>query len=502
MRAIIMARVSTREQQEEGHSIPSQVRRLKEYAKSKNMAVSDVFEITESSSQETRKEFEKIIEIIRNTTEPITLVTDTIDRLQRSFRESVVLDEYRKSGKLELHFHRENLILNKDSNSAELLRWDMGVMFSRGYILQLSDNVKRSIEQKIRKGEWIGKAPVGYINITDEDGNKNIIPDPNRAQYITKIFEMYSSGKYSIKKIGQEMKKLGLTNNSSTRKPLSTSQIEWVLKNPFYYGEMRVKGILYPHKYKPLIPRYAFNKAKEVAENWKKKPFKYSAMPAILRGLIKCSECGCTITPEIKKGKYIYYSCSNYHEVHKKRIYVKEEALLEPIYKVLENIKIPDKILKWLTKELKKIHEYKNDFHKEHTNKLKNEYDKIESRVSTLYDDKLDGNIPKDFFNKKFKEYKEKQQNILIEMEEHDKADENFYIDATRVLDLANRAYEIFVSSEVKEKRALIDKLLQNPTLSGRKLCFTLRSPFYIIAECGQSENWLPLLDSFRTFWK
>ena len=75
-------------------------------------------------------------------------------------------------------------------------------------------------------------------------------------------------------------------------------------------------------------------------------------------------------------------------------------------------------------------------------------------------------------------------------MEDHTKADENFYITAPKILNLANRALEIFESSEVKEKRALINLLLQNPLLSERKLLFSLRSPFNMIAECGKTKNW------------
>ena len=100
--------------------------------------------------------------------------------------------------------------------------------------------------------------------------------------------------------------------------------------------------------------------------------------------------------------------------------------------------------------------------------------------------------ISEELYRKKLKEYKEKQRDILIQMEEHNKADENFYLTAPKILNLANRALEIFESSEVKEKRALINLLLQNPLLSGQKLSFSLRSPFYMIAECGQIKNWLP----------
>ncbi len=492
MKAIILARVSTKEQQEEGYSIPAQVRRLTEYAQKKQLTVYKTFQITESSSLDTRKEFEKVITLIRQSKEPITLITDTVDRLQRSFRESVILEDFRKSGKLELHFFRENLILDQNSNSNNLIRWDMGVMFARSYVLQLSDNVKRSIEQKLRNGEWITKAPIGYVNTEDEAGNKTIIPDPERARYIRKIFEMYSTGNSSMSVIGIEMKNLGLTNNSKSHKPVSKSQIEWILKNPFYYGQMRSKGTLYQHHYEPLISLYLFNKAQEVMKNWHKKPFHYATKPAIFRGLIKCAECGCMITPEIKKGKYTYYSCSNYHRVHKTRIYVREGELLKPIYKVLKSIQIPSNILEWLTQELKRIHENKNLFHQENLKKLQKDYDILEERISRMYDDKLDRLISEELYLKKVKEYKEKQRDILIQIEDHTKADEDFYITAPKILNLANRALEIFESSEVNEKRALINLLLQNPLLSGQKLLFSLRSPFYMIAKCGQTKNWLP----------
>jgi len=105
-------------------------------------------------------------------------------------------------------------------------------------------------------------------------------------------------------------------------------------------------------------------------------------------------------------------------------------------------------------------------------------------------------------YDRKVKEYKEKQQGLLIQMEEHSKADEAFYLTASKVLSLASRALEIFESSEVSEKRALLNFLLQNPVLSGRKLLFKLRSPFDIIAQYSKTQNWLPWQDDVRTFLK
>ena len=105
----------------------------------------------------------------------------------------------------------EGLVLNLKSNSADILRWDMGVMFARSYVLQLSDNVKRSKEQATKNGIWIGLAHIGYMHDVDEKGDKTIIPDPERAPHIAKLFEMYASGNYSLLKLQQETEVDGFT---------------------------------------------------------------------------------------------------------------------------------------------------------------------------------------------------------------------------------------------------------------------------------------------------
>lgn len=51
-----------------------------------------------------------------------------------------------------------------------------------------------------------------------------------------------------------------------------------------------------------------------------------------------------------------------------------------------------------------------------------------------MYDDKLDGLISEELYLKKVKEYKEKQRDILIQIEDHTNADENFYLTAPKVL--------------------------------------------------------------------
>jgi hypothetical protein len=57
----------------------------------------------------------------------------------------------------------------------------------------------------------------------------------------------------------------------------------------------------------------------------------------------------------------------------------------------------------------------------------------------------------------------------------------------------------LFESSEVPEKRQILKLLLQNPTVNGKKLEFSIASPFNLVLELADSPNWLPTLDAFRT---
>lgn len=496
MKAIILARVSDKKQD----SNEAQVMRVSDYVKSKGLTPWKTYEIEESSTRGDREKFQEVVQEIQRSKEAIALVVDTVDRLQRSFRESVQLDEMRKAGKLEIHFYRESLILHQNSNSSELLRWDMAVMFARSYVLQLSDNVKRKQEQMRRNGEWTGRPPLGYISMHDDQGRRtDIIPDPDRAHHVQRMFELYAAGGHSIKTLGTLITKQGL--KSSEGKKLALSMIDHMLRNPFYYGKMRSKGQLYPHKYKPLIEKSLFNKCQDVRSSWKKKPFQYAAKPFIFRGLLRCAICGCAMSPELVKGRYVYYSCTNARkDLCNKKIYVPEKDLLKPIQDILRAFStIPQKTIDTVVEGLRQSSESKGMYHKNTITALQKEYNALQAKIDRLMELLLDSSITKDDYDRKLKELKERQHDINIQLEEHTRADESYYITASTVLNLAKNALTLFERSEVHEKRALLHYLLQNSVVDGKKPRYTLRSPFNTILNLSEINTGLPALDTFRT---
>ena len=168
MKAIILTRVSTK-MQEEGLSLLAQSNRLQDYAERKGLEVIRTFEIVESSTHGERKQFMEMINFCKKQKETIAIVADTVDRVQRSFKESVLLDELMRKDKIELHFYREGMVLNSKSTSVDIMRWDFSVMGAKAYVLQLSENVRRSTEQKNKNGENVLDIAEIYINAANID---------------------------------------------------------------------------------------------------------------------------------------------------------------------------------------------------------------------------------------------------------------------------------------------------------------------------------------------
>ncbi len=493
MKAIILARVSTKEQQEEGQSIPAQVRRVTEYALKKEFQVAHTFQIAESSNKDTRKQFDQIIALINKSKEPIALIVDTVDRLQRSFRETPILDKLRKEGKLELHFLRENLIVSQNANSAQLMLWDMCVIFASNYVRQLSDNVKRSKEQCIRNGTWSSKAPFGYKNITLLSGRKSIIIDQDKAPYVIKMFELYATGLHSFQTVANEMDRLGIKN--AYGRQILPSRIEVTLKNPFYYGTMRIKGNLYSHTYPPLISENLFQKVQRIMQGHNKAPVQYAGKPILLRGLMTCKQCGCTITGDIKKEKYVYYSCANSKKICKK-IWVREEQLLETLLKYLDHIELTDDQVQEVATHLKQAYTQEQEFFKHAQQTLRTKLDHIQNRLSRLIDMHLDGSIDQETYRIKLNEYKQQQREVTEEMQSHVDGDESCLITAQIVFGLAKHAKLLFESSNLIEKQHLLRFLYSNLTLDAGKLLVELKEPFHSMAQIKNRPEWLGWKDS------
>ncbi|QED23016.1 recombinase family protein [Candidatus Deianiraea vastatrix] len=243
-KAIIFARVSSSTQRNEGYSLNTQVSRLQEYCRQKNLEIVKEFSVVESSKTMGQKEFFRMIDFIKKQKTKMILVCDSIDRMHRNFKEISYINELIKSNKLEL-------ICIKNDN----FLYQLNALMSLRYSENLSKKVKIVFQSKLQNGEWIGKAPFGYKNITLENGKKDIVLDEIQASIVLEILVSFLTGE-----------KL---NDISKKFTLSRRVILNILKNPFYCGKMYIKkhDKFYPHKYEKLIPEEIFNKCQKILQS-------------------------------------------------------------------------------------------------------------------------------------------------------------------------------------------------------------------------------------------
>lgn len=491
MKAVILARVSTKEQ-EEGHSIAAQRQRLIDYCARKGLNVIRTFELVESSTRGERKEFTAMLDFAKSQSKTIAIVADAVDRFQRSFKESVLIDELIRKEQVELHFYREGMIIGKGASSTDILRWDFSVMGAKSYVLNLSENVRRSLDYKRRNGEWGGKAPLGYLNVRDGNNRSQLVHDPERAFLVRMIFEDYAKGCYSISgDLKRKTRDWGLRNKTRKGGNLSPSQIQNILMNPFYYGEMRFKDKLYPHKYPPLIGKDLFDRCEAVRLGKSRQTAtRHTEKPFVFRGLLKCAVSGRSVTCDIKKGRHVYLICRDPADPSRK-LFVPEGEILEQVKAVLRSIEVPEKLLDALLAHMKTSHDAETQFHRDAIVGLRRDYDQTMERLATLLDLRLDKSITQDEYDKKARELKEKQTEFALRIEQHQQADGDYRTTLESLISVASRAADIFESSKIDDQRQLMAFVFSNLRLRGKKLEFSLRSPFDLMVNRRTYTSWL-----------
>ncbi len=497
MKAVVLIRVSDKEQ-EDNHSLDAQEARLLAYCSQHSLESPKIFRVVESSTRGDRKQFQEVVQYIKAQGEKSALVVEAIDRLQRSFKESVLFDEMRQREEVELHFVKENLVINEKADPTKLLMWDFGVVTAKAYVANLSHNIRRSNEKKLKNGEYTRQAPVGYLNYRDEFDKSQIRVDETRAYLVKKAFEMYATGNYSLSAITKYLKEKGLTNNTKLANPLSKSGVHKMLQDKFYIGIMTINSKEYPHKYPKLIDEWTFRKCQEVREGYHRKPFKYNAKEFIFKGILKNKATGRLMSGDIKKNKYIYYYSPKYEDSPASKV-VKEEVILEQVEAIFKKIVIPPEILGDLRERLKNTHEAKVGFKNNMVDEIRKKSDGFDRKLSNLLDLRIADSITQDEYDKKAYKLKQDKEDLKIQLKQLDDADEKFSITVQYLLSLSSRAYEIFQSSKVEQKRQLINFVLSNLSLEGEKLHYELNKPFDAIVKCSERSDWYRLVDSIGT---
>jgi DNA invertase Pin-like site-specific DNA recombinase len=204
--AVLYARVSSKEQEKEGYSIPAQQKLLRGYAAEKGVDVLQEFVDVETTKRAGRAQFGETLRFLKRTPSCRSVLVEKTDRLYRNLKDWVTLDEMG----LEIHFVKENFVLSRDSRSSEKLVHGIKVVMAKNYIDNLSEETRKGMEQKAEEGLFPSRCPLGYRNVAGPDGRRTIEPDPDYVPLVVRLFEWYATGLYSLDRVAAMAREAGL----------------------------------------------------------------------------------------------------------------------------------------------------------------------------------------------------------------------------------------------------------------------------------------------------
>jgi site-specific DNA recombinase len=510
--AVIYARVSSKEQEKEGFSIPAQLKLLKEYAAAQRFAVAEEYVDVETAKQTGRAAFGEMIAYLKARPAVRVMLVEKTDRLYRNLKDWVTVDEL----DAELHFPKEGVVLSRESRSSEKFMHGIKVLMAKNYVDNLSEETRKGMLEKAEQGIWPSFAPLGYRNVAGADGKKIIVADPDAAPIVSKLFELYATGTVSLQEAARNARTGGLVYRKAGAKvPVST--IHAILRNRIYTGQFEWNGKLYQGKHEPLVSLDLWEQVQGVLDGRHAKKHRRVKHDFAFSGLIACAKCGCSVVGEIKKQRYVYYHCTGYADKCQgnpascRRRYVREEVLESQCTALLGRLKFDDEVLAWVREALHASHADKRQEQYEAITRLRAEWDRLQKRLDAMYVDKLDGRIDPAFFDKMSAVWRAEQDRCQREIDRHQEADQSFMDEGVQILELARNAQKLFERQEPRQKRRLLNFVLSNCTWEDGEVVASFRQPFDLLAETtamatcreagnptnsAKSEIWLPGPDS------
>ncbi len=409
----LYARKSTDVEDKQVLSIEAQITELREFAKRENLEIVDVLIEKQSAKTPGRPLFNSMLDRIENG-EANGIIAWHPDRLARNSIDGGKIIYFLDCNKI-LALKFPQFWFESTPQGKFMLNIAFGQ--SKYYVDSLSENTKRGLRQKVRRGEYPSRAPVGYIN---DSRNKTIVVDKKKSKIIKEIFDIYAQGNSRLEDISNHLQDNGIL--SKTGKRIHISKASFILSNPFYYGHFKYAGEIYEGKHQPIISKKIFDRVQEILHSrgrpQKKDKNINGNNPQPYCGLLFC-ECGMMITGEYKKKKqkngnlhyYTYYHCSKKSKTIKcKEPSIRQESLDRQISKLLQKFSLKKE---WADYLLNRINLEEKDTKNSLVSFVQESKDKImdaKTKLQRLLDSYLDQDVDREsYLEKKSKLMSEKK---------------------------------------------------------------------------------------------
>lgn len=498
-RYIRYSRKSSEAKEKQALSIPDQNLECDRYAIKENLQVVKRLEESKSSYKpHIRPEFDKMLALIE-TGQADAILTWHPNRLCRNPEEGGKLLQLLQDGVIkEIRTAAGDTYTSESDQLILQIHFGMANQYSR----DISRNVKRSLTHKAERGEFPRRAVIGFETFGNR-GSKNLKPVPFESEMLKEIFEMASTGKFSLGYLVEYVQKKGLKTKND--KKISKSHIYSILTNPIYYGCFYYRGELYKGNYEPIISKTLFDKVRAALKDRSKPKIQLWDTP--YNGLIKCPTCGCAITTSYKTknykrtGRTVTYAYL--HCTHRRGGCAQPPITLEEFEKQLvekiSKINIDKEVWDLGIDLLKEKHKHETETNISRLGNFQKQYNGLQEKLNRLIDMRANEELTRDEFigQKETLIGELAKTKSLIDDNEH--ASLNWLELTGNFLDTAFYARDTITNGEPEKKRKLIMDVGENLFLNDRKLEFSFKKPYDVLLMPEYRTNGLPLWDAIRT---
>jgi DNA invertase Pin-like site-specific DNA recombinase len=500
-RYILYARKSSESEDRQVLSIDSQIKELKDLARSQALEITAVLEESRSAKAPGREVFGRLLaEVARGRVQGI--LCWKLDRLARNPVDGGALIWAFDEGTLQQIVTPQRTFTNT-GNDKFWMSLEFGI--AKKYVDDLSDNVKRGIRAKHGQGWRTGLAPLGYLN---DRATRTIGEDPVRFSLLRKLIDRILAGEPPLRMLFVLNNQWGFRTRQFRRiggRPLTESGFYRLLSNPFYYGLIESGGGSWPGRHRPLLSKDEFDRIQEILGR-PTRPQKERHRFAYT-GLIRCGECGLAITAEEKTNRYgsqyTYYHCTKRNAAARcGQRTIRLEALEAQILDALRRIHIADDYRDWAMKHLRDVASEEASTRQAARQSVESAAQGVEKQLGALTDLRVRGFIDDADFATKRRELVESRLRLRERLANQHGTTPNWLEPATQAILFASEATNRFKRGNIDERRRILLTVGSNFSIRDKILRIQLQKPFALMDESARNGRHRGIVEQVRTFFQ
>ncbi len=483
LRYIAYARKSTEEDERQALSIYSQINNIRQRF-SKELNIIDYVKESKSASEPYKRPlFQDVLERI-DKGEADGIIAWHADRLSRNELDAGALTYKLRHGVIKDLRFVSGMTFENTPDGIMMLQFTLsqGQYFSA----KLAKDIRRGNERKREMGQLTGRAPEGYLNAGRRHGE--IRKDPERFDHIRRAFDMFLTEEYSVQAIHKIMNEewgyRTLKRQKTGGSKISRTGLYNIFRNVRYAGlipDPYDQEHLYKASYPAMITAEEYDKVQSILGT-RGLPRLVTRKQFVLRGLIRCGDCNCTVTAQSKKkllknGSYnvhTYYHCTGKRDgCTQKSIYIKEADLYAKLTELLDSYELIPKMQEWAMDTFRDFAKQEAKDRNNIQTTQNNTIAATQNQLDKLLDMASRGMLDDD-------EYQTKKQLLKADLKtlQDEQADmayrvKNWFEIATQTFEKLVNANEEFKAGDIGTKKDILLAIGQNPVLSDKKLMIT-----------------------------